>query len=665
LKDKIAILIFIAYLAVGLLVYEDYGISIDEGNERETSLVNYVYVMGEIMRDSPYGSVNDVAQATPELHTWPDRYYGTALQSIPVLIEHIRGFEMPTRDIFLMRHLFTFINFYIGAVFFYLLLRRRFRNTFFPLVGALFFILYPRFFGESFFNIKDMLFVAWVVISVYCVLRWLEKGRVEFLFLSALTIAIATNTRILGLMILLIAFIFSIILTIQRKENVLLIVIKPILLVVLTITFYVAITPFLWANPIGNMVETITHFIQFDPWNSTHFFLGEMITSSVPWFYIPVWMVVTIPILYLVLFAIGVVSIVIGIVLRIRKREADLRFHELFFSFMFFGTLFGYITLSVTMYEGWRHAYILFIPFLYIAVYGLYKAYMFAKEKHNYFRLGVISVVMTCLCVQLAWMVVNHPYQYVYFNSLGKRIAEENFTLDYWEVSHLDMIRFLLDNDGSQKIRAQLGESMVSMNMLTKDERNRITPTDIGSADFYLQDSRMGYMSRITPPGFSELTSIKVDKMRISTLYKRMNPAPVMDRYAWDNIVRFESNVNKNSVILHDFDYDTRWSTGRPQEAGDFMMFEFGEPVDYNYISMVLSPDPREHPLDLTVSISQDGVIWTEMPVTGNYQFVKNSEPYQFLKFEVGKSDVEIFDIVHFHSRIFWKRRPKRLFNGK
>jgi hypothetical protein len=351
--------------------------------------------------------------------------------------------------------------------------------------------------------------------------------------------------------------------------------------------------------------------------------------------------------LYLALFGIGVFCIVKGIVLRIKGREADLRFQELFFGFMFFGILIGFIALGVSMYEGWRHAYVLFVPLLFIAVYGLSQVYIFAKKKHNLLKLGLIGVVVTSLCYHATWMGINHPYQYVYFNTLGKRVAEENFTLDYWEVSHLDLIRFMLDDDDSPKIKAELGESMISLYMLTEDERNRIVPTDIGSANFYLQNTRMGYMSRVTPPGFSELKSIKVDGMRISTLYIHVNPSPVIDRNAWDNIIRFESNVDENSLILHDSDYDTRWSTGRPQQVGDYMLFEFGEPVDYNYISMVLSPNPREHPMDLTVSISSDGIRWTQMPVTGNYQFVDNPGSYRFLKFEVGDSDPSFWWIVY------------------
>ena len=645
--NRIAIVVFLVYLVIGIFVVGDFGISIDEGNEYKTSLVNYVYVFGDIMGNSDQEVVRNIAIETPELATWNDRYYGTALQDITVFIEHIKGFSMPTGDVFLMRHLFTFINFFAGAVFFYLILRRRFGNTFLPLIGALLFILYPRFFGESFFNIKDMLFVAWVIIAAYFVLRWLEDGKAIFLIISAFTIAIATNTRILGLSILLLACVFSIVMDVRRNVGLPKTVLKPVLLFLLTFGFYVGITPFLWANPIGNTIKTFTHFIQFQPWKSTHFYLGEMITSNVPWHYIPVWMGVTIPLLYLVLFVVGIVCIVVGIIKKIKKRETGLGFYELFFFMMFFCTLLGYIVLHISMYEGWRHAYVIFVPFVYIAIYGLYQLYMFARDRNKVFKYGITVIVLVSLCLQFVWMVVNHPYQYVYFNSLGKRIAEENFPLDYWEVSHADLIRFLLDYDDSPQIKVDLGTSRISLLLLSEEEKSRLVQTDVSEADYFIQDTRMGYMSRVTPPGFAEIKSIRADGIKISTLYERMVPEPIIDPKAWSNIVSFSSNVNEDSAILQDDDFDTRWSTGRAMQAGDFMLFEFEDDVNYNYFSMVLSPNPKEHPQDLIVSISSDGIDWTQMETIGAYQFVDEPEPYRFLKFEVGSTDPSYWWIVY------------------
>ena len=645
--NRIAIFVFVAYLVIGVFIVDDFGISIDEGNEHKTSLITYVHVFGDLMLNSGQETVQNVALTTQDLSTWVDRYYGTALQGIPIMIEHLHGFAMPTRDIFLMRHLFTFLNYFAGIVFFYLILRRRFGNTFIPLVGALFFILYPRFFGESFFNIKDILFVAWIVIAVYFVLRWLEDGKAVFLILSAFTIAIATNTRILGISILLLTLIFSVILEIRKKTGAKGIILKPVFLLLLTFGFYIGITPFLWSNPIGNTIETFAHFIRFQPWESTHFYLGEMITSNVPWHYIPVWMSTTIPLLYLILFAIGVFSIIGRMICRARMKDSGLHFYEVFFMAMFFCTLLGYIVLHISIYEGWRHAYVLFVPFLFIAVYGLHQIYIFIEGRQKVLKYGITAVVTVSLCLQFIWIVVNHPYQYVYFNSLGKHIAEENFALDYWEVSHIDLIRFLLEYDDSPQIKADLGTSRLNLYMLNEAEMNRLVKTDISSANYIIQDTRIGYMSRVTPPGFIELKSIMVDGTRVSTLYERMDPKPVLDHSAWSNVERFSSNVNEDAVILHDDDFDTRWSTGRSMQAGDFMLFEFSSDVDYNYISMVLSPNLNEHPQDLIVSISSDGVNWTQMKVIGSYQFVETPDPYRFLKFEVGRSDPSYWWIVY------------------
>ena len=317
--DRLAVLAFAVYLAAGLLIANDYGISADEATERRTSLANYAYVMGRDIFNPDSEAAQGVAAGVPDLHTFNNRFYGAALQCITVLAEHMRGFEMLTRDIYLLRHLFTFANYFIAGIFFYLILRRRFGDTWLPLLGALLYILYPRFFGESFYNIKDILFYAWVVISSYFVLKWLENGRLRNAVPAAITLAIAINTRILGVSLLLLGCAFAVIMEIRRKKGIARAIAKPVALGAMTFACYVAVTPFLWASPLQNAYRTFIHFLDFEPWTGTHFYLGEMITREVPWHYIPVWMGVTVPLLYLVMFVAGVAAVCAGAVVWVRR----------------------------------------------------------------------------------------------------------------------------------------------------------------------------------------------------------------------------------------------------------------------------------------------------------------------------------------------------------
>jgi len=493
--------VFLLYFITGLFIVKDYGISTDEIFERKTSLSNYVYVLGKGMHLSKNENVRNTANNAPELMTYHDRFYGVALQNITVFIEHLFKFEISSRNVYLMRHVFTFINYFTAGIFFYLILRRRFGNSNIPILGILLYILYPRFFGESFYNIKDIMFFSWYIISVYFILRWLEdKQQNTFLFPAAAALAIAINTRILGISLLLLALVFAIAMGMRKK---------PLMLAMLTFVCYVVITPFTWENPIKNIIDTFLHFLYFDMWNGTHFYMGEMITKAVPWHYIPVWMGLTIPLFYIAMFFIG-----------IARKPTHL--FDAFFVALFLCTLLGFSGLRLNVYEGWRHAYCIYASFLYIAFLGLERSFAFFYNKRAVLRHGFACVVAACMVYLFAWNVVNHPYQYVYFNIIGRQFAEKNFTLDYWDVSFVDLARYALANDDRQKIKFNVRGTWPEA-MLTEAEKKRTSWSPMENADYYIQDTRMPYKERVCPPGFAEQAAITVDGMKISTLFKRMH----------------------------------------------------------------------------------------------------------------------------------------------
>ena len=660
---KTAILIFVIYFIAGILIFTDYGISTDEPIERQTSLINYTFIMERLMASSENEAVRDVLYHTTNLMEWHDRYYGVALQTLTTVIEHARGFTMSYREIFLMRHAFVFINYFIASIFFYLILRRRFGDGFLPVVGVLFFILYPRFFGESFFNIKDILFFAWCVIASYFALRWLEdENKARFIAPAAITLAIATNTRILGISILLLACGFAVMQGLRRKGKLGLYVKKSFHLLAGTFIAYVIITPFTWENPIKNTIDIFFHFMRFQPWNWTHFYMGEMIYREVPWHYIPVWMGVTVPILYILTFFIGFV--VIGLLAvkklylvsplpKLRRKLAPtveepaqsdeykaVHLYDLFFMAMFAFTLLGFIGLRISMYEGWRHAYNIFLPFLYIAIYGLYRAYKFYHKDGRITKYSFIGVVSAYLLYLLVWIVVYHPYQYVYFNLIGRQYAERNFTLDYWYVANIDLARYALDSTDAPVITFSGGHRFTLL--LTEEEQERVATGAEHIADFYIRGSRLGYEWRIAPPpeGFHEAKVIRVDGMRIATLFRReLTFTPQVDEGAMGRVVRFESNVSQNFSRLSDGDFHTRWSTGRPQMWGDFLILEFDGLVNFSYMHLNQGRETNDYPRNLRIDTSVDGVNWyrayVETVEAASHFVFRAAEDYRFLRLTI------------------------------
>jgi len=634
--NRLVILVFSLYLAIGLFIAKDYGTYTDAITERETSLSNYVYVMGKNMLISKNENVRNIADNTTALMDWEHRFHGVALQNITVFIEHLMGFEMPLRDVFLLRHIFTFLNYFIGGIFFFLILRRRFGNSFIPLMGVLLYILYPRFFGDSFYSIKDILFFSWYIISVYFTLRWLEEERNSFISLvcAAATLAIATNARILGISVLLLACVFSVVLGIRRKLDFDQIVKKPLMLIVLTFVCYVVITPLTWENPIKNTIDTFFHFLHFQPWNGTHFYMGEMITREVPWHYIPVWMGLTVPLFYIIMFFVGTI-----------RRPAHL--FDVFFIALFFCTLFGFIGLHISMYGGWRHVYCIYASFLYVAVLGLERSFAFLRDKRPAIKRGFACFVAAYLICLFAWIVVNHPYQYVYFNLLGRQFAEKNFELDGC-VSTIDLTRYALANDDKPKITFAARTTTSKNLLLTESEKERAGWANRQEVDYYLQDTHIAYEDRLHNAGYVEAAAITVDGMKISRLLKRVQPSGEFSDDAPYKIKQFESNADDDYETMYDGDYNTKWSTNRPQKPGDYMMFEFDEDVNYNYLFLGLNRLYfGDYPRDLSVYVSDDGSAWQKIPVTvtASVYYKLETKPYRFLKLENNGSDSHLWSV--------------------
>ncbi len=566
------------------------------------------------------------------------------------------------------------MNYFIAGIFFYLILKRRFGESVLPLLGALAFILYPCFFGEAFYNIKDILFFSWLVISGYLVLRWLESKKFKLYFLAALALAVAINTRILGLSLLLLACVFAVIIAVRQNEVFWRAAGRPLLLFALTMVCWVLITPFLWISPIKNIIETFNFFLRVVEWDSVHLYMGRMITRLVPWHYIPVWMGITIPLPYIAMFFVGVAAICAKAMRswKLWPREAEKvkrratehvapHIYDLFMLALFFCTLLGYIFLQISMYEGWRHAYGIYFPFLYIAVHGLGEAISFVQKKHVVLRrIGGFAVAGT-FAFLLAWICFNHPYQYVYFNLLGRAVAEPNFTLDYWELSHVDLIRHVLAQDSGAEVCFD-DEARRQYYMLTEEEKSRMRFADKFNCNYILQNTRVPLDERIAPEGFEELYSIEVDGMKISSVYKRtarIQAEP--DSGAANNILRISSSFHDGDfTALFDNDMNTRWTTGRGQQSGDFILVEFASPVEYDFFSFEVADETaNEVPAAMNVYISEDGMGGPEVSYEkgqDGYYFQHKPSPYRFIVFEIGVGGEDNWWSIHemrFGSRIF------------
>jgi len=106
LKKSIIILyifFFNLFLLVGVLIYRDYGISWDEGSSRKVGILAFDYITGR----SDALINNNVL-----------KYYGTVFELPLAAIEKVFNI-IDLRTIYFIRHLATFLFFFVGVIFFY------------------------------------------------------------------------------------------------------------------------------------------------------------------------------------------------------------------------------------------------------------------------------------------------------------------------------------------------------------------------------------------------------------------------------------------------------------------------------------------------------------------------------------------------------------------
>ena len=324
-KDRyfkyLVIAYIVLYIIIGVSTFKDYGMSIDEGAQRKHSLVSYKYIWEDCLGGDLSGF--EVFSNIPDLEDYAGaKYYGVLLQLPFVLIESFFDFSLQTRTIYLIRHLGTLCYCCLGFIFFYLFLKKVFKNRGYAFFGLLLISLYPRFFGEKFYNIKDLVFVAVCCLSYYGIALYIENGRkIRYGILAGLFFAICTSSRMMGVMFPIVLVAYLLLQDILNKaftnEKVRLgrfsvpswlkCIIDYCSIIIPYFGIWYLITPAAWGNSLfKSFIQAFTYFGYYGTWKQTCLFAGQNLPpEDMPWHYVYTWIGITVPVYYIVLFFIG------------------------------------------------------------------------------------------------------------------------------------------------------------------------------------------------------------------------------------------------------------------------------------------------------------------------------------------------------------------------
>lgn len=515
---------FLIIFLIGLISFRAYGIADDERIERNHDLVTHYYLKSifkgnfkpngnpiwDVNRD-PLEKLVEKEKIERRFFQYEYRYYGVAIQLPLATIEQAFHYSLDISIIYSIRHLYTFLLFFISLIYFYRLLKSFIlKNEKWAFMATLFLILSPRIYGDSFYNIKDLVFMSSVIVNIYYSFIYLKNPNLKNLFLLCFISALAINCRVIGGFIILLTLIFKLVTSPKNKLEMGKDFFKIFLL---TYMFYILLTPASWNNIIKFPFNAIDFFFNYsDPYShkiQECLYFGKNISSkTLPWHYLPVWIFITTPFMYTILSFIGFGKEIMKV--KLKKIDKEWLFCNIILVFM----LAMVMIFRPTLYTGWRHFYFLYPIIIINATVGL-KWLLDINKKYQKFIVCII--IINCIYI-VGWMIDNHPYQYEYFELFFRKYSIENFNTNYWGVSNNDAMKYIADNTKTKvKVYPELNVSYFWLNQ--KDRRKIQLAKNIEDADYIIdnsKDSNKNYKKK-----YKEITYKKIDGYRLYTIYKK------------------------------------------------------------------------------------------------------------------------------------------------
>jgi hypothetical protein len=484
-------LILYVYLVIGSIILPDYGISTDEPIQRKHGIISFDYV------NQRFGLFPGIEPTYDEyLPEYEYRGYGVAFQVFNYSVERILKID-DARSVFLLRHFFTFILFWISALYFFKILEISFDNKIIHILGLLFYILSPRIFAEAFYNPKDIVLLSWISIGLYTMIRFLDVKSFKYVVIHALVCSLAINARIVGILLPFVTLLIAIlsIYEIKLKDFLRSYGIFLLSWCVLTIILTIILWPFLWEDPIRNLLYSFNEMKRF-PWNGQVLYWGKLTwASDLPWHYIPSQLLVTTPVLYTTLFLFGFLNILTTVA---RRKFWYITIitdkNSLAFLLIFFIPILSVIYFHSILYNGWRQMYFIYPAFLLIGLTGLNNLLNFintiASSLTKKFLLVFIHMAIITSLLSTTWFLVKmHPSQYIYFNQFAGSKPLNNFDGDYFGLSYKDALIFLTLNYPNDTLKIYSENSSCAINSLNFDKPSfdRMLFVDrIDQADIFL-----------------------------------------------------------------------------------------------------------------------------------------------------------------------------------
>lgn len=423
------IVVFFAAIAViGYFTLDDYGISWDESIQRRHGRVSIDYAAEKL------GLEHERLEPDYHLEDYQWSNYGMLYQITASLLEFELGLEESPYHYYRLRHAINFTLYWLALLAYYRILRFRWpTKAWFPLLGTVMLVVSPRIYGHAFFNPKDHILLVFYVYATLSLLYFLKRRNWPTLLLHALITALALNTRLPALFILLLTVGLllweTLFYPVRRVRHLAFAGVYTVLSFALMVPFF----PYLWEDTLSRLAGAFLEMSNFD-WSGAVLLFGDRLSAlDLPAYYIPAWIVITTPVVYVLLMLTGIVNVgARSLVQSVNARpyrnygeQADIVHLGLSV-----GPILAVIVLGSTLYNGWRHLHFVYPALVYLALRG------FVWWESRYAMVSRVALGSTIIITAVT-MVVIHPHQPVYFNYLihGNPLMAR-FDMDYWGLGY-------------------------------------------------------------------------------------------------------------------------------------------------------------------------------------------------------------------------------------
>ena len=549
-KNPIITTLYLIYLTVGLFVVDNFGVGIEEHFQRSSGFFWLKHLLSftnfEVLKNIVDQKIIEIYQLSPQLPSVNLAYYYGIIFDLPMAyFESIFNIKS-SQNYFYLRHVSSFLIFFISGVFFFKIIKIRTSNNIISFFGSAMYLLAPKAFGNSFFDGKDLFFLSVLTITIYYYISYEKKKNFSSLIIFSIFASFATSSRIFGLMIPVCFFLLTILELINSSND------QKHIFKKLGIFYFVYIIslhlhwPYMWSFNFSHiwpfeLIDLKNFFAPFKVHGTYKvFFNGEYFESNfLPINYLPKWILISTPIYFLMLFFIGYIFYLKRIFLRflhLKKisinndlwKGSSEKFDLINF-LCFFQVIAVYFTFNMNFIKGWTHFIFLNFFLIYFSTIGIYILFLIVRKKKK-FIIGICLVFILFTSELVYKLTIYHPYQYLYLNNFINKKDRSKYEADYQSLSRTDAIKDIMNDSKKNSIIVataswtpfENGVSLIS----NKKKINFIGTANKEKADyiytnyFYEIDIRHSRKYDI-PKNFILFKTLYIDGIKVYSIYKK------------------------------------------------------------------------------------------------------------------------------------------------